>query len=537
MSLPWRPLSLPASSRLPALIVSAQIGAASYTVRISDMANVWVESLDRKAICMRAWAENTTIDPSDTLENMAKFLATLSSALDPLHPSHGETSLGLAAAATDDAGDGGLTLRVTCALPGFAPLKWPLHLSKSPPSAVATHLVPPLLEAQCARKREVESLLHVIGQKDSVLNKLSDKLEAMGVGLEHVFTALSGRKRVTRLAADDKVRGLAPFDRPKWEADMCHGTDGPNNTRLLVQSIFGDAGLCYVGTTETRETPVLDRWWHDSGPTTQSAAREPARLTTPPSQTRPPNADPDQDGEFQVQATPPRLRTKAGQQGQEAAGEAPATHQTSSTADDGDEPLIPDSNPSPEFSASTGHTAPRKTPSVLGSRGGEKTSVQPRPESADQAGPKQLLDDSETASEDSDDGAATASDPASPSSRSPAETGLATPRAGLGSIGRGSPRKACLGDEKPPKVDAEDAVPPRKKLGLIGNKIGRGAPSPMSAQETERARVSAQADEDALAKSVARESSLERADRKREELKRSLEKKAAASPARKKRRF
>lgn len=169
---------------------------------------------------MCGWGEKTSIDPSDTPENMARFLASLQSALDSSQPGHGETSLGLSPAAAADAGDDGLTLRVTCALAGLAPLKWPVHLSKSPPSAIATDLVLPLVQAQYARKRQVESLLQALRHKDAVLNKLSDKREAMGTGLEHVFTALSGRRKVTRSIADDRVKGLAPFDERKWQQDL-----------------------------------------------------------------------------------------------------------------------------------------------------------------------------------------------------------------------------------------------------------------------------------------------------------------------------
>ncbi|KAM4058669.1 XRcc4-like factor, NHEJ component [Hirsutella rhossiliensis] len=544
MSLTWRPLPLPSSPGLPVLLVSAQVGVASYTVRITDMANMWVESLERKAICMRAWSENTTIDPSDTPENMAKFLASLTSALDPRQPGHGDTSLGLVPTATDDAGDDGLTLRVTCALPGFAPLKWPLHLGKCPPSAVATQLVLPLIEAHYARKREVESLLQALGQKDSVLTKLSDKLEAMGIGLEHVFTALSGKKMVTRLAADDKVRGLAPFDRRRWEADMSHDMDGPGNTGDLVQSVLGNSSLRYGNLIEMDASPVLDRWWHDFRDTSQVASCKKARPATPSSQTRSPRSGPrttEDDDDFQVQATPPRLESQAGKH--KAAGDAAPAQQASSTTDeDGDESLIPYSNPPPTVPTLARQSEPRKAASsILGSMGGKKPSAAPRPPGSEtEQRAEQPVDDSETASEASDDDDATASAPGSPPPPAAMSTTSGVRKGGLGLIGGGALRKNNIENEKcrEAEVGVEDGVPARNKLGVIGNKTGRGPPSSTPAQEeSERGRTPARVEKEDPAGTIPRETSQERADRRREDLKRDLEKRAAASPARKKRRF
>ncbi|EQK99640.1 hypothetical protein G6O67_007464 [Ophiocordyceps sinensis] len=550
MSLTWRPLPLPACPGLPVLLVSAEVGAASYTIHMTDMANMWVESLDRKAICMRAWSENTTIDPSDTPENMAKFLASLASALDRLQPGHGDTSLGLEPAAADDAGEDGLTLRVTCALPGFAPLKWPLHLKKCPPSAVATQLVLPLIEAHYDRKREVESLLQALGQKDSVLTKLSDKLEAMGLGLEHVFTALSGRKNVTKVAADDKVRGLAPFDLHRWKADMSHHNDGPSNTGDLVQSVFGGSGLGCANVIEVNKSPDLDRWWHGFRHTSHAAPGKQVRLATTSNQIRPPKpglktAD-NNDDDFQVQATPPRLQPRA----EEPAAAVASPKALSTTDEDGDESLIPDSNPPRAVATSARQAEPRRAPSsMLCSIGGKKASAAPRSpgsetKCAGKGKAKQLVDDSDTASEASD-GAATASVTASPpppptATLTTSGTTSGVRKGGLGSIGGGAPKKTGLENGKPPEAEGRDdeVAQPRGKIGLIGNKIGNKIGRGTSArEESDRGRASARMEKGELTDTKPRETSQERADRRREELKRDLEKRAAAGPAKKKRRF
>ncbi|KJZ76117.1 hypothetical protein HIM_04573 [Hirsutella minnesotensis 3608] len=547
----WRPLPLAPSSRHPVLLVAAQVDTASYTVRVTDMANMWAETLDRKSICMRGWNENTSIDPSDTPENMARFLASLTSALDASQPGHSDTSLVLTRAAASDAGQDGLTLRVTCALPGLAALEWPIHLRKCPPSSIATQLVLPLIQAHHVRKREVESLLQALAQKDSVLTKLSDKFEAMGVGLEHVFTALSGRKKVTRSAANDKVKGLAPFDQHKWRTGMSHDMNGPNNTSDLFQSVFGDFSLRYGSMMDTEDSPALDMWWHDFNGTLPVGPRTQTRPTPPSGSTTSPPIVPatagEDDDDFQVQATPPRLRSSDARPDTAGGGRSVARDPT--LTDDDDEPsLILDSNPPPAVSATVRSVAKESLPpSRLGTIGGGGGSrhVAPSPPvvsenvaTIERIG--QAVDDSETASEasnDGDDATASVSEPTSPP-RPVMEPTMSKSKGGLGRIGGGSAKRTDTIASTPPEADSEEhrATAPPKRLGVIGSRTGSKPASSMPAQENNRGRPSTR-DEAIASPAATRETSQERADRRREALKRDLEMKAAAAPAKKKRRF
>ncbi|PNY24352.1 Uncharacterized protein TCAP_05713 [Tolypocladium capitatum] len=536
--LSWRPLALPPFPGLPVVLVSAEMGNASYTVRVTDMANMWEESLERKAICMRGWSENTSIDPSDTPENMAKFLTCLKAAMDSSLPGHEDTGLDLSTATAADAGEDGLTLKMTCALRGFDPLRWPFHLRKSPPSSIATDLVLPLIQAHYARKRQVESLVQVLGHKDAVLAKLSDKLEAMGTGMENVFTALSGRRKVTRSVAADKVKGLAPFDQRKWKAELEDEIKGPDNTHDLVQSVFGGSGLEHGAMMEIDKSPALDNWWRGFKGTSQLAHRRRIQ-ETPPAKGSPatPPRNAEDDGDFQVQATPPHL----GSGGKcKATSIAPPPDSASSTEGEGEgDSVVPDSNPPVAISESTRKSEAKKATTRLGAIGGRELSAalrSPTPEAkaAGDARARQPADDSETASEASEDDA-TASVPGSsppPAPKLAPVTGVR--KGGLGNIGGTAP-KTRPPEAEEPKGKA-DATAPRK-LGVIGNKIGGGMSSTMPAREdTSRGRASAREDEASVEKEP-RETSQERANRRREELKRELEKQAAAGPAKKKRRF
>ncbi|UNI23295.1 hypothetical protein JDV02_009125 [Purpureocillium takamizusanense] len=538
----WRPLPL-RSDALPVLLVSAEMGPASYTIRLTDMANMWTETLERKGICMRGWSENTSIDPSDTPENMIKFLTSLQSALDASHPGHEKTGLSLTRGKDSGTADS-LILNLTCDLPGFKPLKWPVHLEKSPCSSLATDLVLPLVQAHYSRKREVESLIQTLAQKDAVLNKLLDKLDAMGTGLEHVFTALSGRKKVARATAQDKVKGLAPFDEFRWKASLDDDADGPANAAELVESVFDESGLLYTATMAIEKSPELDNWWHSFSGMSQRTCRQisaapPQRERTRSASHQSSNAaggggDGNDESDFQIQATPPRLR--AGGRAK-VASTAPIDNDESTESDEGsDADAVQDSNFPAVGTRSSQHHVTKEAPSRLGTIGGKtqkKPSHSPPPPPASreaQRAASPTADDSETASEAEDDSNDTPPHPPSPPN--PASTGGFKAR--LGRIG-GKPSKAETTERRqtPPPTDgetAENTTTPRKTggLGRIGggsftrddDKRGRDATSKKQVPEERR-----------------RETSEERADRRREELKRELERQAVAGPVKKKRRF
>ncbi|CAM1504423.1 Fc.00g020140.m01.CDS01 [Cosmosporella sp. VM-42] len=530
----WLPLPLPSSPELPVLLVSFDIGTAEYTLHVTDLANMWTETLDRKAICIRGWSENTIIDPSDTVENMSKFLTSLKTALDPSQSGHDETNISLVPGSKSDTGDDGLTLKITCQLPGLPSLKWPMHLKKSPPSAVATGLVLPLVEAHLTRNREVESLVRLLSQKDAIMTKLLDKLEAVGTGLEHVFNPLSGRKKVSRAAAADKVPGLAPFNRRHWKATMEDGDDGPNNTESLVKEVFGGEGLQYNPTMEIDSSPGLDKWWQEFiGISTHKPTRSQTKTLTAKKKTPPPPEklkDTDDD-DFQVQMTPPHLKSTR----------EPADVKMKDLPDDGstegEDDSPPPKRPSPGPSSET-----KKPVSRLGTLGRKKKSPPPRSPSPVQlptrertSGPQ--ADDSETASEGEDGTTASLLDEDEPPVPSPPPKSVPR-KSGFGRIGGPKP--------KPPSPEITQTLDPKvgeatgqstpstahKKLGVIGKKKGGDAAASDESRSRSRG-VSRQKEEEAKP----RETSQERADRKRAELKRELEKKAAAGPAKKKRKF
>lgn len=514
----WRPLPLAGSSNLPTLLTFFELGTSNYSIQLTDMANVWEEVLDRKAICIRAWGENTSIDPSDTPENMTKFLSSLASALDATQPGHDETSLRLSPGSKDKTGEDGITIQVTCRLPGFPDLKWPFYLKKRPASSIATSLVVPLTEALYTRKTEVESLIQLLKQKDSVISKLSDKLEATGTGLESVFTALAGRKSVSRSVAESKIKGLGAFDERTWTAKLKDDDGGPSNLNDLAQAVFGGTGMQYQATMQIDSSSGLDQWWRDFRPAAGLAIRdqrpEAQRQRTPSPAAKTRAAD-DDDDEFQVQSTPPHLKSSA-----KRSSPIP----------------VKGESPEPVAQPSKATQPAKKIGGKLGAIGGKKPSPPPRPPTPKESSPPPpAADDDETASETASDADETASLPdeipsTPPPAPSPAKA--APKKGGLGRIGGPSAAKS-----KPADEDQEVKPPAPRKLGVIGNKPKAASSTTSTAVDGEASRGRPATRQQEEEEAQARETSQERADRKREELKRELEKKAAAGPAKKKRKF
>lgn len=334
----WRPLPGVEVPGIPGLLVSTDFTPQSYTIHLTDLANLWTESLDKKPVIMRGLKEDTSIDPTDGPDQIRKLLDLVRAAFDPSAPEHGDTTLALskASGSTETEGANDLEIHVTVVLPRpLRPLKWPIYLRKQPQSAIATELVLPLIHSQRAYAREVDELITAVREKDGVITKLVDKLEATGTGLEHVFTALSGRRKVTRATAEERIRGLAPFKEcefRKHAETVERGGDGDDVPALLDSVFGGGAGLPSGSALDIGESPALNDWWtkfgkgksaalvsraknRESAASSKGESQPVAPAAAPAAAPKPDGGDDDEtqseddgDDDFQVQATPPGRR-------------------------------------------------------------------------------------------------------------------------------------------------------------------------------------------------------------------------------------
>lgn len=524
----WRLLPV-AASDIPTLLVSASFAADSYSVHLTDLVNVWEETMERKPIVKRGLVEDTSIDPSDSPDQLRRMLELIRAAFDPADDEHANTSLNIG---SDK--DGALLIHVTCVLPKpLKPFRWPMQLLKLPPAALATKLVLPMVMAHEARVRDAENLMAALREKDAVINKLVDKLDATGIGLEHVFNTLPGKRKTSRSAAEERVKCLAPFREAEFQAKSAelHPPSDLGDVPTLLARVFGGPGMKSAPSMDLEASSLLNDWWTKLGKgrniVLAARPKESRRTASPAPAAVKPEVAREDDDDFQVQATPPGLSAAR----KRDTNTRPPPIDDDETTDGEDSSDIPDSMPPLPAAGDAGPSRPR-----LGTLGGRKRpSASPSPPRTQASPPKPArakqtftYPESETASEgDDDDLDAPARAPSSP--KPPPRRG------GLGRIG-GRPRATTPTAERPASPEAPKEPSPRKhKLGVIG-----AAPKAESSARSEglgEERKAREATRTSPNRPPPRETSQERADRKRAELQRELERKAAAGPAKKKRKF
>ncbi|KAK8047074.1 hypothetical protein PG996_015138 [Apiospora saccharicola] len=566
MTLKWVPL--PAfENGIPALIVSPNFGTSTYKLHVSDLANVWTESLDRKAIFARSIQEDTSIDLTEGPDQMTILLSYLQAAFDTSSPQHHQTKLTLEAAPK-----GGLVLLITCTLPGgLKPLRWPVNLARQPPASLASELVLPLIQSQHARALEIENLINTLQQKDAIITKLVDKLEAMGMGLEDVFNALSGKRKVSRVAADAKVNGLAPFDGPEWRQAMFQRISAPVDAASLVQDVLGGPNAVGLKESVIRASDDLNNWWEHMGPGPVSTlVQEPADPVNDEEkeETQQKAGTPtDDDDDFQVQATPPHLASKRRQQqgtedddvtteGDGSDG-SPSNHPT--PRKDAKKPpprrigTIGNRGPSQQPRSSSGNQSsqsvtagdndntasesdaepvkpsPKKGPAKKIGLIGRKRGSTPQPAKSPTPTPAQPSRPDDDATE-SDDGSKKVQSP--PPSSPPKPVASQRKRGGLGTIGGKVKSQSAARHTRSPSLEHNDGAtttsatkPKAGRLGMIGKRGQEG-----QAQQNSSKHAGQELSEDS-------ETEEQVAERRRAELAKELERKAAAAPAKKKRKF
>ncbi|OTB17362.1 hypothetical protein K445DRAFT_57405 [Daldinia sp. EC12] len=507
----WHPS--PIFPDLPPLMTSLRYASSSYTLHITDLTNMWVESLDRKGIILRSLQENTSIDLSDGDPNQwSIFFSKLDAAFDPTSPYHHATSLSISASTVGTTSKGGLALYVTCVLPEpLKPLKWPVYLTKCPPVGLTSELVLPLVQAHHARTLEVRDLLTRLKEKDAVIQKLVNKLEANKIGLEYVFNSLSTKRKLSRATAEEKVKGLAPFNELEWRSSVTMSQEPHRDLPSLIHEVFTETELHSSSNADIPPSSQLNDWWTKLGsnPTTairpQKDSTKQLRETTPPDTKTTGERD---DDDFQVQATPPHLHNNN-----------PASQSSRTVLVDDDETLS-------ESEAEPVLPVPRKRDSTrLGTIGKSREPSSPpvKPSSPVPPPPK---DGDETASGSDSEG-----DVGSSKARSCSPVPTEKKRVKLGNI-RGKPKarvtpepsegpNVTLPPIRSPRTNTSSAMYTSQRIETIGTKHDvdgkrHQLSSPVAAPgpETEE----------------------QRTERRRAELARELERKAAA-PTKKKRKF
>lgn len=232
MTSPWRPIgSVP---QAPPFLVKYEFTNSQYKVFLTDLTHVWAETLERREIIKKALNLDTSIDPSEDNGQFRLLLRKLQDGLEGHEGSH----LSLSRRIKSDE----LVLHTVTKLPPpWEPLKWPFHLACANAELLTTELLLPCLSQQFMANAQVESLLHILKEKEHVLNKLADKISSDGLDFANLFPGALGSRvgmKLSREQAGKFVKGLSAFDENEWRSTLSASLISTANFIDIVPQVF-----------------------------------------------------------------------------------------------------------------------------------------------------------------------------------------------------------------------------------------------------------------------------------------------------------
>lgn len=219
------------------LLIHYEVGAQNYSVWLTDLVDIWEESLNRKEIVKRALTTDTSIDPSEDKSQMHSFLSNIQKALEQ----QPDTLLSTIISDSSNRRES-LELRLNIPLPGsLPPLQWCMYLSKSPPSSILNQIWFPVLVDRMTAASEKTSLIQHLKEKDQIITKLLDQMQADGSDLTKVFpgTAVSkpNSRGNVRQAVGKSIKGMATFDEVLWQNRLLEKTTRASTLESLMSEI------------------------------------------------------------------------------------------------------------------------------------------------------------------------------------------------------------------------------------------------------------------------------------------------------------
>ncbi|GAB1732119.1 hypothetical protein NU195Hw_g7850t1 [Hortaea werneckii] len=209
----WRTLSISDQS-LPPLLIKADLHSEGYTIHLTDLSRIWSESLTKREINKRALNNDCSIDPTDGPQQYNILLEKINGTLEQ----EDKTSLRFQPDDTDQ----GLKLELQAPLPHpLSPLNWTVNFTLQEPDQLNDQLITPLLHQCHEFQAQTRLLMYALHEKDRVISKLCDRLEASGNDLSIPFPQTNGKlnrksKRSHREQLAPFVRGLGDFDENDW---------------------------------------------------------------------------------------------------------------------------------------------------------------------------------------------------------------------------------------------------------------------------------------------------------------------------------
>ena len=276
----WRPFKLSTNrSHIPSLLLKYEFGPGHYNIYLSDLSRIWTESLERKQIVKRALNVDTSIDPSESGDQLQLLLQNIRKALDEVE--------GTTVSLSNSGNSQCLIMRTTTPLPGILkPLVWPIHLVSAPQHVLTAELLQPCLSQQYFAKAQVVSLIQLIKDKDRIITKLAEKMQSDGTDLSKIFPGTSSLRSTAkshfREFASKNVKGLREFDEELWRKVFFESTRLPDLSDVLSRIFPPDL----ENIPELSIGDIEGAWWQNLGNEPNSALPIPlerARSTSPSS--------------------------------------------------------------------------------------------------------------------------------------------------------------------------------------------------------------------------------------------------------------
>ncbi|KAL3425390.1 C6 zinc finger domain-containing protein [Phlyctema vagabunda] len=345
----WRPLFSGQESR-PTFLISTVFTPDSYRVYLTDLIHIWGEALSQPAIVERSQNDGTIIELADEgdEENLQVFLQKIRGALEGEHGTTADLQVG---AMSQRRTAPSLKLAVTSDVKALGQLAWTFSLEPVPQHTLTDELILPLIRAQRVRLAEEASLIDVLREKDHVIQKLTDKLEAQGTDLGQVFPGAAGKggRKVTKAWAEERIKGLAVFDEDAWR--RATAVEAVPNSKLLAE-VFGTSSTPRRSFDGKDTAETIKNWWEGHEESIRLSTSD--KKTAGSSNTRKPILPREESNDdFQVQATPPGKTSRRVVEGSKV-------ESTDDEDDDLDAPsqAIPDSFPA-AYSTTTKPTTSR----------------------------------------------------------------------------------------------------------------------------------------------------------------------------------
>lgn len=218
-----------------ALLIKHDIGSTDYSIWLSDLNDLWCEEANRKHIIRESLRLDTSIDPSESPDQLTLLLEKIHGIL------QGEdgTKVSVEYGNTGESP----SLKLYSPLPGsLKPLEWECKLNKQPPNLLTRHMTMPLINQLSTQDIMQSALLQELKDKDYVIEKLIATMASEGVSLGRAFmnsmSSKSMSKQITRDSLGKSVRGLVEFNEESWQSRMKEVTRSPQSRSELLSRVF-----------------------------------------------------------------------------------------------------------------------------------------------------------------------------------------------------------------------------------------------------------------------------------------------------------